>query len=160
MSTLDRIIEKGTAIVVKLFRINMKQNTKQTLQQFIKFGIVGLSNTALSYAIYYVCWHILNSLGFTGEPRYLTAQVIAFVIGVLWSFYWNNKMVFRDRDGKAWQALGKAFVSYSFTGLFLSNILLVLWVNVLKIPELVAPILNLLISVPINFLLNKYWAFK
>lgn len=160
MSRLDRIIETIIFIVEKLFRIDMKKDTKQNFRQFMKFGIVGLSNTVISYMIYYVCWHFLNSLGFKDEKRYLPAQVIAFVIGVLWSFYWNNKMVFRDRNGKLWHALGKAFVSYSFTGLFLYSLLLLLWVNVLNIPELIAPILNLFISVPINFLLSKYWAFK
>ena len=54
----------------------------------------------------------------------------------------------------------KTYISYSFTGLFLSSILLVLWVQVLGISEFIAPIINLLISVPLNFIINKFWAFK
>jgi len=38
--------------------------------------------------------------------------------------------------------------------------LLIFWVKVLHISEFIAPILNLLISVPLNFVINKYWAFK
>lgn len=160
MKTLDRSIEKIIATVSAVFKLSLKQSTKQTIHQFLKFGIIGLSNTTLSYCVYYVCWHLFNALGFQAEKRYLSAQAIAFVIGVLWSFYWNNKMVFRERNGKVWHALVKAFVSYSFTGLFLSSVLLVLWVQLFKVPELIAPILNLFINVPINFVLNKYWAFK
>jgi putative flippase GtrA len=59
-----------------------------------------------------------------------------------------------------WQALAKTYVSYSFTGLFLNSILLILWVKVLGISEYIAPIINLLVSVPLNFIINKFWAFK
>ena len=59
-----------------------------------------------------------------------------------------------------WKALLKTYVSYSFTGLFLCTALLVLWVQVLHISEFVAPLINLVVSVPVNFLINKFWAFK
>lgn len=58
------------------------------------------------------------------------------------------------------KSLLKTYVSYSFTGLFLNSILLVLWVQVFHINEFIAPIINLLVSVPLNFIINKYWAFK
>jgi len=89
--------------------------------------------------------------------------MIAFILSVLWSFYWNNKMVFVKEEGQQrnlWKALIKTYISYSFTGLFLNSALLVLWVDVLHISEFVAPIVNLLISVPLNFIINKFWAFK
>ena len=94
---------------------------------------------------------------------YFIAQIIAFILSVLWSFFWNNKFVFMLEDGEErslWKALLKTYVSYSFTGLFLNSVLIVLWVQVLHISEFIAPIINLLISVPVNFLINKFWAFK
>lgn len=72
-------------------------------------------------------------------------------------------MVFRLEDGQkrsVWKALIKTYISYSFTGLFLNNVLLILWVQIFHISELIAPVINLLISVPVNFLINKFWAFK
>lgn len=62
--------------------------------------------------------------------------------------------VFELKNGEKrsiWKSLIKTYISYSFTGLFLSSILLVLWVQVLGISEFIAPIINLLISVPLNF---------
>lgn len=81
----------------------------------------------------------------------------------LWSFFWNNKIVFTVEEGQSrclWKILMKTYVSYSFTGLFLNSILLILWVKYLGISEFVAPIINLLISVPVNFIINKFWAFR
>ena len=94
---------------------------------------------------------------------YLLGTVISFILSVLWSFYWNNKMVFVQQEGEErsiWKALLKTYISYSFTGLVLNNILLFIWVNIFHISEFIAPIINLLVSVPLNFIINKFWAFK
>lgn len=149
-------------MVAKLIGRNFGQEKMLVLGQFIKFGVVGLSNTLLSYVIYLLAWKGLGTLGFQSTTRYLLAQVLAFILGVLWSFYWNNKVVFTGSTSarRRWVVLMKTFLSYSFTGLFLNSFLLMLWVQVFQISELVAPLLNLVISVPLNFLLNKYWAFK
>ena len=50
--------------------------------------------------------------------------------------------------------------TYAFTGLFLNTVLSVLWVEKLGISKMIAPILNIFISVPVNFVMNKFWAFK
>ena len=131
--------------------------------QFVKFGIVGVSNTVISYVLYVVSLLIFQEMGILKSTDYLVAQVIAFVLSVLWSFFWNNKIVFTVEEGQSrclWKALLKTYVSYSFTGLFLNSILLILWVKYLGISEFVAPIINLLISVPVNFIINKFWAFR
>ena len=101
--------------------------------------------------------------GIFPTSRYLVAQGLAFVSSVVCSFYWNNRIVFTLQDGEKRSILKtfvKTFVSYSFTGLILNSALLILWVRILHISEFVAPIINLLVSVPLNFLINKFWAFK
>lgn len=135
----------------------------KSIKQFIKFGIVGVSNTIISYAIYTASLLLFRKIQILPNTDYFVAQIIAFLLSVLWSFFWNNKLVFVKEEGQEriwWKALFKTYVSYSFTGLFLNSILIVLWVQVLQISEFVAPIINLLISVPVNFLINKFWAFK
>lgn len=161
------IIEKiAYAILNFLFNIFHKELSDETFQafmQFVKFGIVGVSNTIVSYVLYAGSLIIFQKNHLIPKVDYLVAQVIAFVLSVLWSFYWNNKMVFVVEEGKQrsiWRALLKTYVSYSFTGLFLNSILLVLWVKLFHISEFLGPIINLVINVPINFLINKFWAFK
>ncbi len=131
--------------------------------QFLRFGIVGLSNTAVSYILYVIFLFVFLRSGIFPTNRYLVAQGIAFVMSVVWSFYWNNRIVFTLQDGEKRSILKtfvKTLVSYSFTGLILNSALLILWVRILHISEFVAPIINLLVSVPLNFLINKFWAFK
>lgn len=153
-------------IVIFLCKLLRKEYSEEILNsflQFIKFGIVGISNTVISYFLYVISLNSLNSILTQFKYNYLIAQIIAFVLSVLWSFYWNNKMVFVLKEGQnrsILKALIKTYISYSFTGLFLNSILLFIWVDIFGISEFVAPIINLLVSVPINFIINKMWAFK
>lgn len=125
------------------------------LVQFIKFGVVGLSNTAVSYIVYYalVC----------AGAHYLAASVASFAVGVLNSFFWNNKYVFKRRGDEkrgVGGALVKTYVSYALTGLVLQNVLLFVFVDALRISKYIAPVFCLAATVPLNFVLNKKWAFK
>lgn len=120
--------------------------------QFIKFGIVGLSNTTISLLTYYI-------LIFLGS-HYLIANTAGFLLSVVNAYYWNNKYVFRERleeDSK--KAFIKVLLSYGLS-FGISTVLIWILVNVLYISEWIAPILRLVVTVPLNFLLNKVWAFK
>lgn len=66
-----------------------------------------------------------------------------------------------ESDEIPWpRALFKAYISYAFAGIFLNSVLSFLWVEYLGISKIVSPIINLLVSVPLNFVLNKFWAFR
>lgn len=145
--------------------------------QFVKFAIVGVSNTLLSECIYAV-------LVFFDVP-YLLAYFVGFVISVLNAYYWSNKYVFVQEGIQRtwWKVLLKTYVAYLW-GFVVSAVLLVLWIDIVQIErwfvvpaswlqeygwermdaaflgEIVAAGINLLITVPMNFLINKYWAYK
>lgn len=132
------------------------------MKQFIKFGIVGLSNTLVSYGLYALTLLLFDwcRIGFAYD--YLVAQVVSFFLSVLWSFYWNNRFVFGLKEGEKrslFKSMLKTYASYSVTGIFLSSILLVFWIRVVGMSEFLAPIANLVVTVPLNYLLSKYWAF-
>ena len=151
-------------IVVRLLQVFKKEpneNTVNNLVQFVKFGIVGLTNTAISYGLNVLVLKILQPYHLSWD--YVVANVVAFVLSVLWSFYWNNKYVFTKQEGESrsiWRTLLKTYVSYSFTGILLTNVLSWVLIDQLGVSKYVAPLINLVISVPLNFLINKLWAFK
>jgi len=129
--------------------------------QFIKFCIVGVTNTAVAYFLNIGILFLLKDAGWRWD--YIFANVTSFTISIFWSFYWNNKYVFKEKPDEVrnkWKALGKTFLSYGFTGYILNNILLFVLVDMLGMSKYIAPLVTLIISVPVNFLLNKLWAFK
>lgn len=134
---------------------------KKSFVQFIKFGLVGISNNAVFYLLYAGILSLLSGLEW--KQDYILANVVAFTISIFWSFYWNNKYVFKkaaDNKRNMWMALGKCFLSYGFTGYIMENVLSYIWIERIGISKYIAPLLNLVFTVPANFLLNKLWAFK
>lgn len=133
----------------------------ESFVQFVKFCIVGLSNTAVAYFLNIAILIMLKDAEWRWD--YIFANVSSFTISIFWSFFWNNKYVFKekpDEQRNKWKALGKTFLSYGFTGYILSSILLFVLVDVFEISKYIAPLLTLIITVPVNFLLNKLWAFR
>lgn len=132
-----------------------KNKLKVLIMQFIKFGIVGAINTVLSYAITNTCYYLFH---FHAQ----ISNMLAFVITVFISFILNGKFVFNENNEKKcfWKSLLKVYASYSITGLFLTAILLFIEEQLLGIPHYIATLMNLIVTIPINFLLNKFWAFK
>lgn len=148
-----------------LFKIIGKEASEEgdrNFIQFVRFGLVGLSNTVVSYAIYTVTLLIFRAFGLFPGIDYYIATVVSFILSVAWSFYWNNRFVFKQgEDGRSmFGSLLKCYASYSITGLGVNNLLLFLWVNVLGISAFLGPLLSLIITVPLNYILNKFWAFK
>ena len=123
--------------------------------QFIKFGIVGASNTLIAYVIYSICIYI--------GIHYLLANALGFFISVLNAYYWSDRFVFKKGEGEARRAiwtLAKTCIAYGSTGLLLASILLYLYVDKLYISEYIAQLLVLVITIPLNFIINKFWSFK
>lgn len=119
------------------------------IKQFIKFCIVGLSNTGISLIAYYGCLFL--------GAHYILANVVSWIVGVFNSFYWNNKYVFTSTEAW-WKALLKSYASYGFS-LVAGLLLLSLLIEVLSISEFIAPIIVMIVMTPINFIMNKMWVF-
>lgn len=144
----------GKRILNKL-NVHNRQELKALIIQFIKFGLVGVSNTIVSWACYYLFLIIDDRL-------YMVGTIVGTIVSIANAFFWNEKFVFKGTE-KDWKSrlkrLGKTYVSYGLTSLL--SILFV-WIEVrfLGISKGLAPIINLIITVPLNFLINKLWTFK
>ncbi len=133
-----------------------KQGFQETVVQFIKFGIVGVSNTLISLAVYYLCFNALHM-------HYQLANLLGFVISVTNAYYWNSRYVFRMGEHRALKEHLKTYARTvaAYGGTYLLGVaLLWLWVDVLGISENLAPLLNLCVTIPLNFLINKFWTFR
>lgn len=143
--------------------LQLQQGKLALLIQFIKFGLVGVSNTVISYGaemlFYYV---LLRSIAWDEQFKVILVNALAFVISVTNSYYWNSRFVFRQ-NGKRTAAdhirsYCKTVACYALTGLVLSPAVK-LWLVSLTAPYWLASIVALVLNIPLNFLMNKFWAF-
>jgi putative flippase GtrA len=120
--------------------------------QFLKFGVVGVSNTLVSLSIYYLFIWI-------NPTFYQAGNVIGWTLGVMNSVFWNKKLVFKDSAESIWRILGKSYIAYA--GSFLLTVaLLHIQIEWIGISVVIAPLICIIFTTPLNFLANKYWAFK
>lgn len=166
--------------MIRTLMQKLEQNPRTSaLWQFVKFGIVGVSNTAISYAIEMLCYYVLfvhaefrGIQGLCGvfgislsteSVRILITSILAFVVSVTNSYYWNNKHVFASGTKKTiLQHLctySKTAACYALTGLVLAP-----WAKTVLveqgIPYWLSTLMVLLVTIPLNFVMNKLWAFR
>ena len=118
--------------------------------KFIKFIIVGVSNLCISLITYYIL--IFFSI------NYQIANVAGFITGSLNGYFWNKNWVFNSKSGSI-SFIVKFYIVY-LTSWLISAVMLYFWIEILHFSDLIAPILNLFITTPINYLMNKLWVFK
>ncbi len=131
--------------------IDSKETFAATVRQFFKFGMVGASSTVISLAIYYLAV-LMN------KDWYLAGNIVGYIVSVAYSYFMNKSYVFQKQEGGAKPLL--RFLAVYGTTFVLGNLLLWVQVDLLGISEMLAPIIGLAVTVPINYLLSKFWAFK
>ena len=138
--------------ILKRLEITDKQSFWRFFWQIFKFSLVGLTNTALYLLIYQVIVTFLPG-------AYILANTVGWIISVVSSYLLNRRFVFKDSEVTFFIGLLKCYVTY-LVGLALSTLLLVLWIEVVGISERVAPLINVVITMPVNFLMNKFFTFR
>lgn len=158
---LQSFIKRILGTILSLFHISWSDQKWDSFFQFTKFALIGITNTLVSYLLNILVLTVLKDKNYTYD--YIFANVIAFLLSVLWSYCWNSRLVFMQsqsmRKSKI-RTLVKTYVVYAITGLLTNNILSTIWIRILGISKYLSPLLNLPFSLPLNYFLNKIWAYK
>ena len=113
------------------------------LSQFVKFVGVGGVNTIITYLLYLLLLLVTN---------YTVSYTIAYIFGIGLSYWLNLKFVFQEKGTK------KKIILFPLVYLvqYLFGIL-VLYVAIdkLNISEKIAPILVVILAIPLTFILTK-----
>ena len=133
----------------------------QGLIQFIKFGLVGVMNTAVDFLVY----ALLTWIGM----QYLVAQVFSYSAGTLNSYVVNKLWTFGGKGaaGAENRKAGKVdkkefarFVLVNIGTLLLSIVLLYVLKTGLGLHPLIAKIGVTAITVVVNYIGSKLWVFR
>jgi len=121
------------------------------LTQFLKFGLVGLSNTLIALIVYYG----VVAAGF----HYQTGNIAAFIVSSASGFVLNKYWVFRASVNRTMLQVLKYYSVY-LSSLGINMLISFLWVDLLDQDVYLAPLLSLSITIPYNYLLSRIWVYK
>lgn len=113
----------------------------------VRFLAVGTLNTAFSYAIY--AGFLYLGLG------YQIANLIALVLGILFSFKTQGQLVFKNTDNRLF---GRFLLSWVLV--YLGTITLIGRIIALGFDAYTAGALALPFSVALSYLIQKYYVFR
>ncbi|KMJ59091.1 sugar translocase [Bacillus sp. LL01] len=119
------------------------------MKRFLKFGTVGVFNTLITFFSFTVFYYI--------GINYLLAHVMGYGLGVLNSYYWNKRWVFKDERKKT--AIFYKFVAVNLVTLGIHTGLLFLLVNNAGLQPVGANLMATAASLFINYFLNSRWTF-
>lgn len=118
----------------------------------VKFILVGLSNTAVSY-----CSFVVVHDNGRGLDVFLS-QIVGYGLGVLWSFFWNKNWTFAEKH-HSWSVLPK-FLLVQVLMMFLSAGLMLLADQITELNLSVIWFLTAGFITWLNFLILKFAVFR
>ena len=124
----------------------------KTRSQFQRFVVVGVTNTAISYAVFRLMLFLLSD----NSRKATIAQAVAYAAGVGWSFYWNRRWTFSAAPkGRFWR-----FLAVQVGCLISSSLVVGFLVDDIGVPATPAWIFVMAVITILNFLAVRFWAFS
>lgn len=120
-------------------------------RQFAKFGVVGVSNTLLSFAVYTILIKVFG-------VWYVAASAIGFAIGAVNGFLWNRAWTFRGHVGDSLTPV-RWFVVQG-CGLLVNLGLVFAFVDGAGLDKLVGQAVTIAIVTVLTFFANRSWTFR
>jgi putative flippase GtrA len=119
--------------------------------QFIKFGIVGVSNTLLTALTIWILMNVFHCSDYF-------SNITGYVVGLINSFIWNRRWTF-ESNTKVKDTIFKFIITFAISyALQLGNLYLLLQYS--KIDPYVCQLLSIGVYTCVNFVLNKFYTFK
>jgi len=127
-------------------------NTKKTtLIQAIKYGVVGISNTFITFIVITLMMKLLGYSDFI-------SNIVGYVAGVVNSFIWNKKWTFSNSTG--WKnSLFRFLIAFGICYVIQYGLVMILNKN-LTIDHIYNHYIGMVFYTAINFFANKYYVFK
>ncbi|PKM77569.1 MAG: GtrA family protein [Firmicutes bacterium HGW-Firmicutes-15] len=117
--------------------------TSLNIKEYASFLLCGAANTVLTYAMYAVFLLLMP---------YKLSYSLAYICGIIISYYLNSQFVFKEPVSLA------KFLKYPVVYIvqyLLGIVILYICVDVLAISKWLAPIVVIIISLPVTFGLSK-----
>ncbi|QCJ44133.1 GtrA family protein [Bacillus sp. S3] len=122
------------------------------MKEFLKFGVVGMINTLITIG----CFTVLVYSGI----NYITANIIAYMLGMINSFIWNKNWVFQTNANTGLLLMCGKFIAVNLITLGFTTILLFILVGHQYFHLSIAQIISTGFGLLINYGLNRKWTFK
>lgn len=123
--------------------------------ELFRYGIVGICTTIINIYVYKFCAHTIGIY-------YLYANMIAWSVAVIFAFFTNKFIVFRNMNTEL-KILKKEFISFvcsrGFTGI-LDMIFMYIFISILNFNDFFVKVFVNVFIIILNYILGKFFVFR
>ena len=135
--------------------INKCMKLYKKYEEIINYLIVGVLTTLVSIVAYFIFAKIFGI-------NYLISNVISWIISVAFAYVTNKLFVFKDKEKDKKQVLIQIyqFVKYRLLSLIIDVLLMYVFVELIKMDDMIAKVINQVIVIVLNYVFSKLFVFK
>ena len=133
---------------LKLLHIKVSKKTENLLIQIFKFGIVGGIAFLIDYIVLFCCKEFIGL-------SVLLSAAIAFTVSVIYNYIASVKWVFDVNKEKSAKKNFVIFILLSIIGLIITEIIMWIGSDIMKINYLIVKIIATAIVMVFNFITRK-----
>ncbi|MCM1371112.1 MAG: GtrA family protein [Clostridium sp.] len=135
--------------------INKCLNLYKKYQEIINYLIIGVLTTLVSIGAYFIFAKVIGI-------NYIVSNVISWTISVAFAYITNKVFVFKNEEKDKKKVLIQIyqFVKYRLLSLVIDVLLLYLFVELIKMNDMIAKVINQVIVIVLNYVFSKLFVFK
>lgn len=119
--------------------------------QFIKFSLVGVSNTIVGFGAWFVMHRVFGI-------QYIIANDLSYIPGLLNSFIWNKLWTFESRGNKKLETV--LFLAVFVPCFLVQNGALIFLKEIAGLNVIVSQIVSMVVYTVMGYVLNKFVTFN
>ena len=136
-----------------MLKLIEKRITHKKYEYFLKFGVVGILNTAVDFCVF----TILNLFG----VNYVVSQVVGYSSGTLNSYLFNKFWTFKNiENNKKTRQEAIQFIIVNLGSLAITELGLMLLIDKANLNVYIAKAVVIVLAQGVNYFSYKFWVFK
>ena len=109
---IEKIYMFFVELLFKIIKKDLTDKKRQTFKEFLQFGLVGVSNTIISYLLYVVTLLLVSKSGVKFD--YIIANIVSWLLSVLWSFTGITSLYLRKKKDEKRNNNGQHYLRHMF----------------------------------------------
>ncbi len=125
------------------------------MHPFLKFCIVGVTNTIVDFSIYFLLTREINFW----NRHHITAKAVSFFLATIWSFIANRKFTFEIKSSTNISEFLRFYIAIG-SGVFINTGVYYLCTTHLRLNDLIGVIFATFVTSVYSFSFLKLWVFS
>ena len=133
------------------------KNLYHKYEELFWYLVIGVLTTLVNFIVYFSVTHTF--LNPNDKLELQIAEVLSWVVAVLFAYFTNRKYVFKKKEAKSWKEFF-SFVSSRITTLLIEMLIMYIFVSILHFNDRIIKIIAQVVVIVLNYVLSKFIVFK